>query len=142
MNHKLLDTEVYSSWIQLTFGISSIFQTGLSPTLIKVLTKHSALAQNTSNAEVVYKAFSNLLSCRDAYTALTSLVQLGRLPEAVKAVEHLESLVAGVPDFLKHTQIIEDLKVRPNPSCDASFLTSWSTAKDHFHQSSGSRPAQ
>jgi centromere/kinetochore protein ZW10 len=99
----------------LTFGILSVFQTGLHPKLVKVLTKHSALAQNTSNAEAVYHAFSKLLSYRNAYTA----VQVGRLPEAVKAVDHVESLDLGVPDFLEQTQIIEDLKVNINLFCGA-----------------------
>lgn len=94
--------------------ISPVFQTGIHPTLVKVLTKHSSLRQNTSNADAAYKAFSNLLSCRNAYTTLTSFVQAGQLPEAMKAVEHLESLVVSVPEFLKQTQVIGDLKVISN----------------------------
>ena len=106
--------------------VSPVFQTGIHPTLVKVLTKHSALRQNTSDADVAYKAFSNLLTCRNAYTALASFVQVGRLPEAMKAVEQLESLVVGVPEFLKQTPVIGDLKVISNSFCGASFLISWS----------------
>ena len=119
--------------------ISLIFQTGVHPTLVTVLTKHSALRQNTSNADVAYQALSNLLSCRNAYTALTSFVQVGRLPEAMKAVEHVESLVVDVPEFLKQTQVIGDLKVISNPFCGASFLIVGLNSKSLFPPKLGFR---
>jgi hypothetical protein len=42
---------------------------------------------------------------------LTSLTQLGKLPEATVAVQEIDHLIERMPIFIKDTQVVEDLKV-------------------------------
>jgi protein transport protein DSL1/ZW10 len=75
------------------------------------LTVHAALAQDTSDAEAIHEALSYLLQCRNAYSSVVSLVSAGKLPEAVKESANMQQLLDGLPDSLKQTAVIEDLKV-------------------------------
>jgi centromere/kinetochore protein ZW10 len=75
------------------------------------LTVHAALAQDTSDAEAIHEALSYLLQCRNAYSSVVSLVSAGKLPEGVKESASMQQLLDGLPDSLKQTAVIEDLKV-------------------------------
>lgn len=75
------------------------------------LTVHAALAQDTSDAEVIHEALSYLLQCRNAYSFIVSLVSAGNLPEAVKESANLQQLLDGLPGSLKQTTVIEDMEV-------------------------------
>ena len=75
------------------------------------LTVHAALAQDTSDAEAIHEALSYLLQCRNAYSFVVSLVSAGKLPEAVKESANMQQLLDGLPESLKQTAVIEDLKV-------------------------------
>ncbi|KDR80702.1 hypothetical protein GALMADRAFT_241105 [Galerina marginata CBS 339.88] len=89
-------------------------ETGIIPTLVSTLEKHSALAQEASDAEAIFEASSYLLTCRNRYSALVSLVQQGKLPEAVNASEEVQQLVDGVPMYIKQTEVVIDLRQRFN----------------------------
>ena len=75
------------------------------------LTVHAALAQDTSDAEAIHEALSYLLQCRNAYASVVSLVSAGKLPEAVEESANIQQLLDGLPDSLKQSAVIEDLKV-------------------------------
>ena len=75
------------------------------------LTVHAALAQDTSDAEAIHEALSYLLQCRNAYSFVASLVSAGKLPEAVKESANMQQLLDGLPDSLKQTVVVEDVKV-------------------------------
>ena len=86
-------------------------QEGILPTLVTSITVHAALAQDTSDAEAIHEALSYLLQCRNAYSSVVSLVSTGKLPEAVKESANMQRLLDGLPESLKQTAVIEDLKV-------------------------------
>jgi centromere/kinetochore protein ZW10 len=73
---------------------------------------HAALALDSSDAEAVHEALSYLLQCRNTYSSVVSLVSAGKLPEAVKESVNVQHLLDGLPESLKQTTVIEDLKVR------------------------------
>lgn len=74
--------------------------------------KHAALAQETSDAGVAAESLAHLLKCRQHYTSVMSLVQFGKLPEAVAASITMDELVASAPTALERAAIMKDLKVR------------------------------
>lgn len=87
------------------------FQSGLLPNPLSTLQKHSVLAQETSDASTIYQSWSYLLKCKTIYTSILSLVHQGKLPEAVKEIDNADGLVNEIPEFLKQTQVVVDLKV-------------------------------
>ncbi|KAF8906266.1 hypothetical protein CPB84DRAFT_1844516 [Gymnopilus junonius] len=89
-------------------------ETGIFPTLISALEGHSALAQEASNAKVVYEASSYLLDCKKEYSMLESLVQVGKLPEAVKKGEEVQTLLQKEPESLKETNVCASFKQNCN----------------------------
>ncbi|KAJ7879914.1 hypothetical protein B0H14DRAFT_3082805 [Mycena olivaceomarginata] len=60
-------------------------ETGLVPTLVRSLTAHATLAQESTDATVRHEALSHLLRCRKEFGSVLSLVQLGKLPQAIEA---------------------------------------------------------
>lgn len=82
--------------------------------MVTSLTAHAALAQDSSDAEAIHEALSYLLHCRNAYSSVMSLVSAGKLPEAVKESAVVQQLLDGLPDSLRQTTVIEDLKVGSN----------------------------
>ena len=62
--------------------------------------------------QIIYNGFHYLLQCKDSFSLLTSLTQLGKLPEAMVAVQEIDHLIERMPIFVKDTQVAEDLKVR------------------------------
>ena len=75
-------------------------------------TVHAALAQDTSDAKAIHEALSYLLQCRNSYSSVVSLVSAGKLPEAVNESANMQQLLNGLPESLKQTPVIEDVKVR------------------------------
>ena len=102
---------------------------------MNTLTVHAALAQDTSDAEVIHEAFSYLLQCRNAYSSATSLVSAGKLPEAVKECANVQKLLDNLPESLKQTTVIEDLKVSGGwPSYDLFIKGCYLSAKVPCHK--------
>ncbi|KAF9477590.1 hypothetical protein BDN70DRAFT_880982 [Pholiota conissans] len=89
-------------------------QTGLVPTLLSTLKKHSALLQEASDTTATYQGLAYLLRCRDSYTSLIALVQEGNLPDAVIAGRDVEELLEGMPQFLQQTNVALDLRNKFN----------------------------
>ncbi|KAF8159474.1 hypothetical protein B0H34DRAFT_654458 [Crassisporium funariophilum] len=87
-------------------------ESGILPTLVDTLTKHATLAQEASDAEAIYEAFSCLLQCRNGYSSLVSLISDGKLPDAVTACEDVQQLLERVPESLSPTTVMEDLRQR------------------------------
>lgn len=87
-------------------------QSGLVPKTLKTLKAHAALSQTAADAIVTADSLAHLLKCRQHYTSVMSLVQFGKLPEAVAASINLDGLVASSPDALQQAVIMKDMKVR------------------------------
>lgn len=86
-------------------------QTGIISTLLDNLTNHANLAQESADAKVQYEALSQLLQCKTSFESLASLIEAGKLPEAVEACDHLNALLEGVPMNLSRTNVMMDVKV-------------------------------
>lgn len=98
-------------------------QTGIISTLLDNLTDHANLAQESADAKVEYEALSQLLECKTSFQALTSLVEIGKLPEAVKACDHLNALLEGAPVYLSRTNVMVDIRVRQEIAYPPQLLT-------------------
>ncbi|PPQ69821.1 hypothetical protein CVT26_014198 [Gymnopilus dilepis] len=85
-------------------------ETGIFPTLVSALEKHSALAQEASDAHAIYEASAFLLQWKTEYSRLVSLVEAGQLPEAVRQSEHIQGIVDREPESLKGTNISINFK--------------------------------
>ncbi|KAJ7066520.1 hypothetical protein C8F01DRAFT_1123579 [Mycena amicta] len=85
--------------------------TGLIPTLVRSLTTHATLAQQAADATVRHDSLLYLLRCRKAFSGVLSLVQLGKLPEAVVACAEFEQgHLQAAPAHLNETNVLSDLK--------------------------------
>ncbi|KAF7309900.1 Dsl1-C domain-containing protein [Mycena indigotica] len=86
-------------------------EAGIIPALVRSLTAHAVLAQQATNAAVQHEAVLYLLRCRKSFTGVLSLVQLGKLPEAVVACDEFEQEhLQFVPPHLSQTSVFADLK--------------------------------
>ncbi|KAJ7043699.1 hypothetical protein C8F04DRAFT_727558 [Mycena alexandri] len=85
-------------------------ETGLIPTLVRSLTAHATLAQQCTDATVRHETLSHLLRCRTEFGSVLSLVQLGKLPQAVGACTEFEQLLQDAPAQLHQTNVMLDLK--------------------------------
>ncbi|TEB33183.1 hypothetical protein FA13DRAFT_1730944 [Coprinellus micaceus] len=85
-------------------------KSGLIPRTLDTLQKHALLAQETSDASIAAESLAHLLKCRQHYTSVMSLVQFGKLPEAVAAAMTLGELVGSAPIALERAAIMKDLK--------------------------------
>jgi centromere/kinetochore protein ZW10 len=94
-------------------------QSGLIPTLIKSLTTHAALAQQSSNATITNDSLSHLQRCKSEFDSLSSLVQTGRLPEAVEASRGLGALLDEAPIPLNQADIMNDMMVGISAICSS-----------------------
>jgi hypothetical protein len=79
--------------------------------LVNRLSTHSALAQALSDAEVAFECLEHLQRCRSAFWSLASLVDVGKLPDAVAMGRELEQLLDAAPTILARARVLEDLKV-------------------------------
>ncbi|KAF6761606.1 hypothetical protein DFP72DRAFT_626225 [Ephemerocybe angulata] len=117
--HQLeLSKSVQSRMSQLTEEVDALNETisnpstGLVPKTLDTLKRHSTLAQETLDASVASESLAHLLKFRQHYTSVMSLVQFGKLPEAVVASIDLDELVSSAPDALKKATIMRDLQGR------------------------------
>ncbi|EKM50623.1 uncharacterized protein PHACADRAFT_213522 [Phanerochaete carnosa HHB-10118-sp] len=87
-------------------------QTGLVPTLVNTLTRHAALAQEAADAEAMSDALEYLARCKLEMQNLATLVEGGRLPEAVKRYRDIEHLLAQHQPSLIGADVYADLQRR------------------------------
>ncbi|KAI0091457.1 Centromere/kinetochore Zw10-domain-containing protein [Irpex rosettiformis] len=87
-------------------------ETGLVPNLLSTLTQHAALAQELSDAEVMHQAMSHLAHCKREMQSLASLVEQGRLPDAIALCVGLERSLATAPPPLPSTDVVRDVQRR------------------------------
>jgi protein transport protein DSL1/ZW10 len=80
---------------------------------MRTLAAHSALAQQTQDAQMNHEALSYLLKFRTAYGSLMKLVQEGHLARAVEGSASIQELLSSAPTPLPQTQVLMDIKVRP-----------------------------
>ncbi|KAJ7782061.1 hypothetical protein DFH07DRAFT_792440 [Mycena maculata] len=85
-------------------------ETGLVPTLLRSLTAHATLAQQSTDATIRHETLAQLLRCRTEFGSVLSLVQIGKLPQAVEACGEFEQLVQSAPAHLHQTAVMLDLK--------------------------------
>ncbi|KAJ7504302.1 hypothetical protein B0H11DRAFT_1981579 [Mycena galericulata] len=85
-------------------------ETGLVPTFVRSLTAHATLAQQSADATVRHESLAQLLRCRTEFGSVLSLVQMGKLPQAVEACGEFEQLMQAAPAHLHQTNIMLDLK--------------------------------
>ena len=88
-------------------------KTGLVPTLINTLTRHSSLSQETEDALALNNAMSYLARCKQEMRDLAGLVESGKLPEAVDRYQDVEHVLAEQQPSLQGTGVYVDLQVRP-----------------------------
>ncbi|KAF8202281.1 hypothetical protein BJ912DRAFT_944331 [Pholiota molesta] len=111
---------VQSRMESLTFRVNELdttisdSETGLVPTLLNTLKRHSALLQEASDTEAIYEGLDYLSRCRKEYTSLVALVQEGDLPDAVTAIRGIEGLLEKMPQFLRQTNVALDYKNKFN----------------------------
>ena len=86
-------------------------KSGMIPQLIKTLTQHATLAQEALDTSIKHAALVHLSNCRQQLNELTTLIQQGKLPEAVSAGETVDKLLENPPALLETTQIMHDLRV-------------------------------
>lgn len=84
---------------------------GLLPTVLTTLSAHSTLAQATLDAQVLHNALVYLARCRDEFKALSTLVEDGHLPAAVRKADEAQSLVQSAPRPLERSAVMKDLLV-------------------------------
>ncbi|KAG8862148.1 hypothetical protein FRB96_002178 [Tulasnella sp. 330] len=87
-------------------------ETGILPTLLKVLNHHSELTRQHCYAEVKDVAMSHLLKCKNGYTELLKVAADGHLALAVQKADALQSLIEDAPKPLHETRIMTDMKRR------------------------------
>jgi protein transport protein DSL1/ZW10 len=93
----------------MTIEISA--KLGTIPSLLRTLSAHAALAQQTQDTETTYDAMECLLQCRKEYDTLVGLADEGRLGEAVEASTRLQSLLGVAPPALTEAEVFSHLKV-------------------------------
>ncbi len=84
---------------------------GTISTLLRTLSAHTALAQQTQDTEMTYNAMECLLQSRKEYDTLVSLTDEGRLAEAVEASTRLQGLLNAAPSPLTEAEVFSQLKV-------------------------------
>ncbi|KAF7356519.1 Dsl1-C domain-containing protein [Mycena venus] len=84
--------------------------TGLIPILVRSLTTHATLAQESADATVRHETLSHLLRCRAEFGSVLSLVQMGKLPQAVEACGKFDQLLQNAPAHLHQTNVMLDIK--------------------------------
>ncbi|KAJ7255514.1 hypothetical protein B0H12DRAFT_1113859 [Mycena haematopus] len=85
-------------------------ETGLIPTLVRSLTAHATLAQESTEAVVRHETLSHLLRCRTEFGSVLALVEKGQLPQAIEACGVFDQLLQDAPPHLHQTNVLLDLK--------------------------------
>ncbi|KAK1221072.1 ribosome biogenesis protein ytm1 [Marasmius sp. AFHP31] len=89
-------------------------ETGLVPTLMGALRKHSALASEEAKARMRSNCLEHLSKCYAEYQLLVSLSEAGDLPEAIRRCESISQLVHGAPSPLGESLVMADFKRKFN----------------------------
>jgi centromere/kinetochore protein ZW10 len=84
---------------------------GIISSLLRALSAHATLAQQTQDTETTYDAMEHLLRCRKGYDSLVSLANEGRLADAVGASTRLQGLLDAAPPALTEAEVFSHLKV-------------------------------
>ena len=87
-------------------------KTGLVPNLIHHLTGHAATAQDAADARSQHNVLSYLLKCRNELRRLTRLVEKAELADATRTCTSLKEMMAGAPEPLLQSGVMNDMKVR------------------------------
>ena len=90
---------------------------GIIPSLLRTLSAHATLAQQTQDSETTYDAIERLLRCRKEYDSLVILANNGRLSEAVVYSPRLQSLLDSAPPALAEADVFTHLKVHRMTIC-------------------------
>jgi protein transport protein DSL1/ZW10 len=85
---------------------------GVIPSLLRTLSAHATVAQQTQDTETTYDAMEHLLRCRKEYDSLVSLTNEGQLAEAVEVSTRLQGLLDVAPPALTGAEVFAHLKVR------------------------------
>ncbi|KAF7370529.1 Dsl1-C domain-containing protein [Mycena sanguinolenta] len=85
-------------------------ETGLIPTLLRSLTAHATLTQESADATVRHETLSHLLRCRKEFGSILSLVEKGQLPQAIQSCAVFDQLLQDAPAHLQQTNVMLDLK--------------------------------
>ncbi|EGO22432.1 hypothetical protein SERLADRAFT_350499 [Serpula lacrymans var. lacrymans S7.9] len=94
-------------------------ESGIIPVLIRNLTAHQTLAQESLNADTLYRSLLHLSDCRTELLSLQSLVDEGNLPRAAKSCEALQHLLDTAPSPLDKAKIFQVIKFVIRPSIHA-----------------------
>ncbi|KAJ8095228.1 ribosome biogenesis protein ytm1 [Marasmius tenuissimus] len=89
-------------------------ETGLVPTLMGALKKHSALASEEAKARIRHNCLEHLSKCYAEYRLLVSLSEAGDLPEAIRRCELISHLVHDAPSPLGESLVMADFKRKFN----------------------------
>lgn len=113
LNNRLSNSEVRTPPNGTKMGQQFWYskQSGLIPSLLKALTAHAALAQRTQDTATIHSALAYIHRCKSEFEGLTSLIQAGKLPEAVTTCEGLNTLLSEAPLALSQANIMNDMKV-------------------------------
>jgi centromere/kinetochore protein ZW10 len=84
---------------------------GIIPALLRALSAHATLAQQTQDTETTYDTMEYLLRCRREYDSLSGLSNEGQLVEAVEASTLLQNLLDAAPPALTEAEVFSHLKV-------------------------------
>ncbi|KAH0582972.1 hypothetical protein H2248_010865 [Termitomyces sp. 'cryptogamus'] len=85
-------------------------ETGLIPSLVRTLTEHAELTEQTTEARVEHEALSHLLACRTSLKSFENLVKDGKLSEAVGVCREVETLLQSTPTYLDETRVMVDIR--------------------------------
>ncbi|KAH9967245.1 Centromere/kinetochore Zw10-domain-containing protein [Russula dissimulans] len=93
-------------------------ESGIIPAVLRALSAHATLAQQTQDTETTYDALEHLLQCRKEYDSLVSLANEGRLAEAVEISTRLQGLLDAAPPALTEAEVFSHLKAAFRTSRD------------------------
>lgn len=79
--------------------------------LLASLTRHAALAQESKDGEVLSQFIQYLHRCHTGFESVDTLVEQGKLPDAVEASKSLDGLLGDAPPSLNQTNAMQDLVV-------------------------------
>ncbi|KAL0568182.1 ribosome biogenesis protein ytm1 [Marasmius crinis-equi] len=89
-------------------------ETGLVPTLLSALRKHSALANEAAQAKIRHDALEHLAKCYSEYRNLVSLSEGGDLPQAIHCCDSISRSIRDAPSPLDTSMVMADFKRKFN----------------------------
>lgn len=105
------------------------------PVILRKLREHGDLAQRTLDTDIANQNLQHLLQCKKEYERVVSLLQDGRIPEALIGSEILHGLVDKCPSPLEKSRVLQELRV-----CSSSrFIFLSQTALQSLSRALGDR---